>query len=128
MGPPGRPGPAGMNVRIVYVNPHNSSNLFVLPLYVRLTETNHLLSIYYREKTVVRVLLGHQGLLVSKVHPEIVDPKVKGVHQDHLVHLGLKARKEKWVLTEDLADLGLQVLQGPQEIEEHQDCQDRQDQ
>ena len=128
MGPPGRPGPAGMNVRIVYVNPHNPSNLFVLPLYVRLTETNHILSIYHREKTVVRVLLGHQGLLVSKVHPEIVDPKVKGVHQDHLVHLGLKARKEKWVLTEDLADLGLQVLQGPQEIEEHQDCQDRQDQ
>ena len=67
-------------------------------------------------------------MLVSKVHPEIVDPKVKGVHQDHLVHLGPKARKEKWVLTEDLADLGLQVLQGPQEIEEHQDCQDRQDQ
>ena len=77
---------------------------------------------------VVRVLLGHQGLLVSKVHPEIVDPKVKGVHQDHLVHLGLKARKEKWVLTEDLAELGLPVPQGPRVIEEHQDCQVRRDQ
>jgi hypothetical protein len=77
------------------------------------------------EKTVVRVLLDHQGLLVSKVHPEIADPKVKGVHQDHLVRLGLKVQKEKWVLTEDLAGLGLPVPQDPQEIEEHQDCQDR---
>lgn len=77
------------------------------------------------EKTVVRVLLDHQGLLVSKVHPEIADPKVKGVHQDHLVHLGLKVQKERWVLTEDLAGLGLPVHQDPQGIEEHQDCQGR---
>ena len=77
---------------------------------------------------VVRVLLDHQGLLVSKVHLETEAPKVKGVHQDHLVHLGLKVQKEKWVLTEDLAEPGLPVPQDPQEIEEHQDCQDRQDQ
>ena len=77
---------------------------------------------------VVRVLLDHQGLLVSKVHPEIADPKVNEVHQDHLVRLGLKVQKEKWALTEDLAELGLPVHQGPQEIEEHQDCQVRRDQ
>ena len=77
---------------------------------------------------VVKVLLGHQGLLVSRVHRETEAPKVKEVHQDHLVHLGLKVQKEKWVLTEDLAELGLPVPQDPQEIEEHQDCQDRRDQ
>jgi hypothetical protein len=77
------------------------------------------------EKTVVRVLLDHQGLLVSKVHLETEAPKVKGVHQDPLVHLGLKVQKEKWALTEDLAELGLPVPQDPQEIEEHQDYQGR---
>ena len=77
---------------------------------------------------VVRVLLGHQGSLVSKVHLETEAPKVKGVHQDPLVHLGLKVQKEKLVRTEDLAELGLPVPQDPQEIEEHQDCQDRRDQ
>ena len=67
-------------------------------------------------------------MLASKVHPEIEAPKAKGVHQDHLVHLGLKVQKEKWVLTEDLAELGLPVPQGPRVIGEHQDCQVRRDQ
>ena len=64
-------------------------------------------------------------MLVSKVHLVTVAPKVKGVHQDPLVHLGLKVQKEKWALTEDLAELGLPVPQDPQEIEEHQDYQGR---
>ena len=67
-------------------------------------------------------------MLVSKVHPETEAPKVKGVHQDPLVHLGLKVQKERWALTEDLAELGLLVPQDPQVIEEHQDCQVRRDQ
>ena len=76
---------------------------------------------------VVRVLLDHQGLLVSKVQLETEALKVKGVHQDLLVHLDLKVQKEKSVLTEDLAELGLPVHQDPRGIEEHPDCQVRRD-
>ena len=67
-------------------------------------------------------------MLESKVHLVPEAQKENEGHKEHLVPLGLKVQKEKLVLTEDLAELGLPVPQDPQEIEEHQDCQVRRDQ